>query len=227
MRLDSTPGIDVPAISRVKVIVTLIVSCAVMVILMLGWLLESKLQGPVRQWAETRATNIAATALTNAVQKVLADAGGVQFVRSLAHSDTGPVGFTYAWEELLQIKLAIAKETVKALDGLSSQVIHVPLGELTGLSLASGSGPMLPVRILPVGAVTTDMRFDFQSQGINQVLHRIYVDAQVQIKVIAPFQGVEVLVREQIPVTTELIQGRVPDTIINWSGSLDELRGLR
>lgn len=223
MRWRPAPNTPLPAVSRIRVAVTLVVVVVVCLVLVAGSLLERSLEGPVRQWAETRATSIAAQAIVSAVGNALGTTRGTDLVRPLGHGGDGSQGLTYAWQELLRIKLAIAGEMAKGLENMSSEIIRVPLGELTGLTVMAGSGPTVPVRIVPVGTATTDLRFDFQARGINQVLHRIYVEVQVRIRIIAPFQGVEVVVQEQIPIATELIQGQVPDTVIQWSGDLEEL----
>jgi sporulation protein YunB len=192
-------------------------------VVMIGGLLEVRMQAPLRYWAEMEVTNLATRAVAEAVSEVLSAANDTDLIRPV-NDHTGMTGFTYAWGELLAIKVAVTEHLLAAFRTAKTRELKLPLGELTGMAVAGARGPLLPVRILPVGAVTTDMRFDFQSQGINQVLHRIYVDVTVRMRIIAPLSSTEVVVREQIPIAVELIQGEVPNTVINWSGTLEQLR---
>mgnify|MGYP003299960409 CR=1 FL=1 len=53
--------------------------------------------------------------------------------------------------------------------------VNISLGSFTGISLLSGSGFKVPINISTVGNVKTDVRSEFKSQGINQTLHRLYL----------------------------------------------------
>lgn len=224
MRLRALSGSYRPVLSRVRVVLTLVVLSLVLVFVTIMLMIEEHLQEPLQLWADSRATNLTTLSIAKAVERVLAtDTSKIDLIKPIQGSD-GLVGLTYAWSDLLRIKVAVTEAAIEAVESISDQIIPIPLGELLGIRVLAASGPALHVRIIPVGAVLSNMRFDFLSQGINQVLHRIYVDVRVKMRVIAPFSSTEILVSEQIPITTELIQGRVPDAMINWSGSIEELR---
>ena len=97
------------------------------------------------------------------------------------------------------------------------------MGELLGVDILAGAGPLIPVRIKPGGAVSSDVEFVFTAVGINQVLHEIVVRTDVQMRVIAPLVSDEFRVSQRIPLSTVILQGRVPQVFVEWkSGSMEE-----
>lgn len=220
------PGIAFPAMSRGKIVTMTLLLSLTFLLLVITWLAERQLQGPVTAWAQTKAINIATSAIANAVDTALTTTAGGRLVKQMSLGSDQPFVLTYDWNALHKIKTEVTRSVLTALDELSQEEAPVPIGQLSGLSAIGAAGPVMHIRIIPVGAVVSDMRFDLQAQGINQVLHRIYIDLKVQMQVVAPFIQNVFEVHEQVPVTTELIQGEVPATFINWSGNLDDLQAI-
>ena len=52
------------------------------------------------------------------------------------------------------------------------------------MKLLSGRGPGVKIRISTVGDVETNLKSEFTAQGINQTLHRIYLEAKCNINVL-------------------------------------------
>ena len=67
--------------------------------------------------------------------------------------------------------------------------IEIAIGSFTGFKLLSGKGPGVPIRISSIGNVETDLRSEFISQGINQTLHRVYVNFECNMKIVTHFRS--------------------------------------
>ncbi|MBQ6530275.1 MAG: sporulation protein YunB [Clostridia bacterium] len=61
------------------------------------------------------------------------------------------------------------------------ETIYIPIGSVTGVYFLSGSGFKVPVKVCPVGVVSTELRDKFTSAGINQVYHKIYLDVSIEM----------------------------------------------
>jgi len=101
-------------------------------------------------------------------------------------------------------------DVAKALDELSETSFTIPLGQAAGPSFLAGYGPKVRVKIIPVGSVDVDVVSDFQSAGINQSRHLIYLKVSSKLKVVVPFSNEEVKVATTIPVAETIIVGDVP-----------------
>ena len=183
------------------------------------WWIDHRLSGPLKQWAELQVRNIGQRAITTAIQTTISpeyDTGDVQFVQQFSDATDGTAVWQYDWTALHRLDAALTDEMLDQLEALREEHISVPLGQLLGMNILAGAGPTLPVRIAPAGAVTTDVQFTFTSVGINQVLHEIAMHVDLTMRVIAPLVSEEIRVTQRVPLSTVILQGRVPEVFVNW-----------
>ena len=69
-----------------------------------------------------------------------------------------------------------------------------------------------------MGNVETDLRSEFTAQGINQTLHRIYLQVKCKLEILTPFQDVSKEITNQILLMENVIVGHIPDTYYNLEG---------
>lgn len=91
-------------------------------------------------------------------------------------------------------------------------------GSFTGIKLLAGKGPGVKIQISPVGSVETDLRSEFTSQGINQTLHRVYLDVKCKVNILTPFKDIEKEIVNQVLLVENIIVGRIPETYYNLEG---------
>ena len=95
--------------------------------------------------------------------------------------------------------------------------VKIPLGYLTNNVMFYNMGPKITVKMQQVGNITTSYESEFESAGINQTRHKIYLNTTM--RVVVPFNSKEVEVTCQIPVSDTIIVGKIPETAINMNGS--------
>lgn len=84
--------------------------------------------------------------------------------------------------------------------------------------MLSGRGPGVKIRISSIGNIETNLNSEFTSQGINQTLHRIYVDISCNVKVLTPFKDIERKITNKVLLAENVIVGIIPDTYYNLEG---------
>lgn len=100
---------------------------------------------------------------------------------------TGKVTALQADTVLLnQIKSAVTEQVGERLQDLSSHDLSIPLGSLTGVKIFSGRGPSISFRLMPEGVVMTNLYHEFFQAGVNQTLHRIYLQIDMEISAVLP-----------------------------------------
>ena len=102
----------------------------------------------------------------------------------------------------------------KKISELKSFNIDIPIGSLSGIPLLSEKGPTVDVIVSPIGNVSCTFKSVFETAGINQTLHRIYVDVCSNVDLIMPTSHVEVQTITPILLSESLIVGKVPDTFL-------------
>ena len=109
----------------------------------------------------------------------------------------------------------LSTEAQILLDGLVDSSIKVPLGSFTGINALSALGPKISVHIMPIGSVITSFSSQFESVGINQVRHSIFIDVNIAISVILPLGSKNVDFITQVLICDNIIVGKVPDVYLN------------
>ena len=112
----------------------------------------------------------------------------------------------------------IARDTASIsqsnLKNLSLNGIPIPLGALTGIEAFAGLGPSIHFRIIPVSSVSCGFSSDFESVGINQTKHSIYLNVVADISIVMPSSTENFAVTTQILVGESVIVGKIPDTFL-------------
>ena len=97
--------------------------------------------------------------------------------------------------------------------------VKVPLGYLTNNVMFYNMGPKITVKMQQIGNITTSYESEFESAGINQTRHKIYLNLNVTMRVVVPFNSKDIEVTCQIPVSDTVIVGKIPETAINMNGA--------
>ena len=112
----------------------------------------------------------------------------------------------------------IARDTASIsqsnLKNLSLNGIPVPLGALTGIEALAGLGPSIHFRIIPVSSVSCDFSSTFESVGINQTKHSVYLNVVADISIVMPSRTENFAVITEILVGESVIVGTVPDAYL-------------
>ena len=88
--------------------------------------------------------------------------------------------------------------------------IAVPLGSISGMSVLSGTGPMIPVEILHVNRINSRFESHFQAAGINQTRHQIEMIITVDVVLLVPGGSCEERCDNRITVAESVLMGDVP-----------------
>lgn len=71
---------------------------------------------------------------------------------------------------------------------------------------------------MPTGSVTTDFKSEFRAAGINQTIHRLYLDVTCKVTIITPYDSVEAEIVNQVLMTESVIVGEIPEAYYNLEG---------
>ncbi len=112
----------------------------------------------------------------------------------------------------------VAEKIQKSIEETTSEQIELKLGEFLGNKLLSGIGPVIPVKLSTVGNVQTDLRSEFRAEGINQTMHRIYLQIECEVSILTPYKNIQEKISNQVLIAENIIVGKIPDTYYNIEG---------
>ena len=96
--------------------------------------------------------------------------------------------------------------------------IRIALGSFTGSKFLAGRGPGVPIKISSIGNVETDLRSEFSAQGINQTLHRVYLQVDCEVSILTPYNTISEKVSNQVLLIENVIVGKIPSAYYNLEG---------
>jgi sporulation protein YunB len=102
----------------------------------------------------------------------------------------------------------------QALRRLPEDPVEIPLGQALGSKLLAAYGPMIPVTLIPYGALAIDFKERFEEAGINQTLFVIYLETDEMVQIVVPLVSQSIHLDVQIPIAQGWIVGRVPQTYV-------------
>lgn len=115
---------------------------------------------------------------------------------------------------LNKLSSEIAIRCNERLEELGAKGIEVPLGWMTDKSVYYNLGPKITIEMEPLGNIESSYESVFESAGINQTRHKIYLNVKAKIKIIIPMYTKEFDVDTQIPLSETIIVGEIPDAAI-------------
>lgn len=107
----------------------------------------------------------------------------------------------------------VALEVQEQLKEISESIIKVPLRNAFDTQLINL--PSIRIKIIPQGSVSVDFATEFESTGINQTRHRIYIIVVTDIKMIVPLESETLRITTNIPIAETIIVGDVPEQYVN------------
>lgn len=118
-----------------------------------------------------------------------------------------------------KIATEIGRVILERLNKLGDENIKIPIGAITGNKYVSGLGPKVKIKVTPVGNLKTELKTEFESQGINQTIYRVYLNIECKINVITSYKVLESLAENRVLLVETVVVGGVPTTYYN----LDDL----
>lgn len=179
-------------------------------------LLEAKLRPVVAEIAAAQAQNSMTAVVENAVTADLATRhlGYSDFV-TIQRDEKGAItALTTDMARMNLLRSELTAAVLGALEGVDVSVVQVPLGSLFDLEPLWAKGPSLKAMAMTVGTVRTEFDSELISAGVNQTLHRIWMEVSVPMTLLLPGGEVEVTLDTRLCVAETVIVGQVPDTYL-------------
>ncbi len=177
--------------------------------------LQKNLQGVILDMAHARAEAMAVSYVHEATRSLMTGENTYSDMITVHTNDAGQVTYLEAnTAEMNRLSSEAALQTQKKLQSAQAQSVHIPLGSALGIPFFSALGPKIPVRIVPVSAVSAAFFTEFESAGINQTRHKIYLSLQTTVRLVIPTGAKQVKLESQVLVAESIIVGNVPGTFV-------------
>ena len=188
------------------------------------FLAQYNLTPVILSMAQARSVSLATQALNDAVSEAMDEGFTYADLMDVVLNNDGNVSLVKANAmQMNRLANSVIDKAQRRLDQIESQQLKIPLGAALGVSLFEGSGPLIPVRIVPVGSVNTEFSTEFESSGINQTRHKIFLRARASIQIVIPTEAQVETVTVDVLVAESIIVGEVPGSFVGYNPDGDLL----
>lgn len=104
------------------------------------------------------------------------------------------------------------------LEKVENNKFYIKLGSFTGSKLLAGRGPDVEIKMSVIGNIETDLKSEFSEAGINQTLHRIFLEVKCHVTILTPFHSIDEEIVNQVLLAEGVIVGNIPSTYYNLEG---------
>ncbi|MCR8745516.1 sporulation protein YunB [Romboutsia lituseburensis] len=177
---------------------------------------DTSLRPTITVLAETKALELANRSINKAVGEIVKDKISYSDLMNTKLDSDGKITMIQA-NTIMMNKIAsdVALQIQEELKQVKTTTSYIPIGTALGSPILAKYGPQLKVSIEPIGTVSVDFKTNFESSGINQSRHSIYLQAKTQVKVVIPLTTTTKEVKAQIPICETIIVGDVPNSYVN------------
>ncbi len=197
---------------------------ALLILLFLFMVLERNLEDVILNMAYARAEAMATEYLNEAVRDIMVGEVTYEDMITVRTDAQGRVTMLQANAvRMNELATATALEAQSHLESADAQSISIPLGAALGIPFLSALGPRVQVRIVPVSAVSAAFSTEFESAGINQTRHKIYLSLRATVRLVIPSSVRQVDLAGQMLIAESIIVGAVPQSFVNVPEISDSL----
>ena len=178
--------------------------------------IDRTLRPTITVLAETKALEIANKSINKSVADVVKGQINYQDLMDVKLDSDGKITMIQANTVLMNtIASDVALDIQDELKKIKSTSSYIPIGTALGSPILATYGPKLKISIEPIGTVTVNFKTDFESSGINQTRHIVYIDVNTKARVVIPLTTTTQEINVQIPICETIIVGNVPQSYVN------------
>lgn len=117
-----------------------------------------------------------------------------------------------------QIISSIPIQIQNTIEKSENNTFQIRLGSLLGNQFLAGRGPNVTIKMDISGTVDTELKSEFVAAGINQTLHKIYLELQCDVIILTPINTIERQITNQVLLAEGVIVGEVPSAYYHLQG---------
>lgn len=166
----------------------------------------------------SKANSLGIQIVNEEVRKVMAEYSYDDLI--ITHTDiNGNINFLES--NIISINEIISKiisNIQSEIDKNESSKVYINMGTISGISALKNVGPSVGITLETGGNVKAKINTEFSESGINQTLHRVYIDVETTVKIVTPIAVYSKMLESRVLIAEAIIVGDIPDTYYNLEG---------
>jgi len=174
----------------------------------------------LHSYAETNMFEILNSTIAEVVEKHSLSYGDLV---ELSYASDGEISALSVNHNMVNsIKSEIAMQVSHKLNLQDEYPVHVPIGAFMNNIYLMGKGPRIKFILVQRGCVQVDFEHEFQTAGVNQVLHTLKINLDADVALMLPFYDTHTYMKTSAILAQTLINGNIPEYISGGINRYDE-----
>ena len=120
--------------------------------------------------------------------------------------------------KLNEIVTKIVSNIQEEFDKIPRITVFINMGSVSGISMLRNFDPKFEIELESAGRISSNVKTEFTSVGINQTQHKIYLQIDSRVGILTPFSAFGKDIKTDVLLTEAVIVGEVPDSYYNLDG---------
>lgn len=166
----------------------------------------------IKSYSKAKINSLTEQALNSAVSNVINTTLNYDSLINISYAPTGEISMISANQYAINtIMREIVKNAQFLMQDVGKESLQIPIGTFSGISILNGRGPKVNVQTVPISIICSNFNTTFTSVGINNTLHRLYLDVTAKVKLLLPLKDCVINSTQSILITEGVIVGKVPN----------------
>jgi sporulation protein YunB len=184
---------------------------------------KNNINNIITESIEIKCRALAVRAMNTAIGEVIMEKFVYEDLIDIVNNNNGEIALIRANAiEINNLSRDLSLLTEENINKLGNNGIKIPVGNFTGVPLLVGIGPNINLKIKPVGAVVCRFKSKFETAGINQTNHKIYLTISSNVSTVLPLVSSSIGAEQEVLISESIIIGKVPEVYL-YSDQLDTL----
>lgn len=183
---------------------------------------DKKMTPLINTLALTKAQNLTTLIINNTISDMLSeDNNSFTDLMKIDYDENGKISALSADSiKVNRLKSMISVSITDAIGQIEESHISIALGTLTGNAFLLGRGPEIDLNVHISCSCSIEVRNTFEYSGINQTMHKAFLDITANVYVLAVGENLSSQVFTSIPIAETVIIGQIPEIYAGKDDSL-------
>lgn len=181
---------------------------------------EKNLSPTIKDIARMKAEQMANQSIQEAISKDFINSTDFRKLVEFQKDNNGQIeSVLFNDNEYARIVGEARGKVIDNLNKLEAVPQKIPLGQVLQSNLLASLGPDIPITLLPMGTVHVELQTRMQQAAINNVLVTAVLVIESKVKIVIPFSSEPAVVKSEVPLSSALIVGNVPQFYYDGNGN--------
>ncbi len=202
---------------------TFICLIIVLFLILIFFMVKTSINTIIADTIELKSKALATKAMNSAIADVVINSIVYEDLVNIITDELGNISMIQANSlEINNMSKDLAQTTETKIEEYGRSGVTIPVGSFTGIPFFVGRGPKIKLKVNPIGAVNCSFLSQFETAGINQTNHKIYLKISADVGVVLPLLSTKYNTTRQVLISESIIVGQVPEVYL-YSDTLDTL----